>query len=311
MKCKKFDYDAHFNDAGIGYEIREELQGKLERQLNLIEFMVDRFNDSLKGESRVELIFSRGLDVSPMSSSTFAHTVRFPVQLVIEYYEFLSTYFGAPSFDLTGQRCRRTSIALMYAISHELSHNLKGHNKVSSCEGLTTDETSLAAETDADFSAGMMCFLFYFNSQEGGEIDRLLSLTKNAGPLFPFCKDSGYSAVMLAFFLHCKTKGGASNYHSANIRYKLLAAGVLFAILKVAPKMQGLLFSGVDEAIEALRVLDFSLHKEHVESFLADDYAEFLIATTTTSGNVDKLRAKWESSSDLIAIAKKYMAGGI
>ncbi|ANI59336.1 hypothetical protein PGR6_17630 [Pseudomonas sp. GR 6-02] len=75
--------------------------------------------------------------------------------------------------------------------------------------------------------------------------------------------------------------------------------------------MQGLLFSGVDEAIEALRVLDFSLHKEHVESFLADDYAEFLIATTTTSGNVDKLRAKWESSSDLIAIAKKYMAGGI
>jgi len=307
MKYEEFDYDAHFNEAYVEYEHREALQVKIKKQFQIIEHLVARFNEQLRGESHVELIFVRGADISPLSSSSFGHVIRFPAQLVIEYYEFMARYLGVPSIDPTHQRCRRVSAALMYAFSHEFSHNMKAHTLVLSGEGLTEDQVTLASETDADFSAGMMSYLSFYNSAQGDKLFDFLNLNNNAAPLWVFTKDSGYAAVMLAFFLHCKTKGEAVNYHAANIRYHLLLAGFLYAISETEPGLERFLFSGVEEAIQRLKGLEVEEHRRQVESFFSDNSKEFDAVMTSTAENVDRLRDVWESSSDIIAISKKYM----
>lgn len=195
----------------------------------------------------------------------------------------------------------------MHALSHELSHNLRGHNVVISGAGLNEDQTSLASETDADFSAGVMSFLFFYNSTQEDGLHELLSLSNNAAPLFAFSKDSGYAAVMLAFFIYCRSKGKSANYHSANIRFNLISAGILFAILNTMPMLAKFLISGIEEAIQRLSNLESAEYKAQAKDFLEVNRDEFSAVITSTSANVDKLRTAWEDSSDIMKIATKYM----
>ncbi|MBU0791646.1 MAG: hypothetical protein KKC55_14390, partial [Gammaproteobacteria bacterium] len=248
-----------------------------------------------------------GSSISPQSSSNLGHIIRLPAQFVIEYYNFFDSCFGVQTHDSTNQRCRRVSVALMHALSHELSHSSKGHNVVTSGAGLNEDQTSLASETDADFSAGMMSFLFFYNSTQEDELHELLSLRNNAAPLLTFTKDSGYAAVMLAFFIHCRSKGEVANYHSANIRFNLISAGILFAILNKDPSLAKFLTSGIEEAIQSLSNLESAEHRAQAKDFLEGNRDEFSSVITSTSVNVDKLRTTWEESSDIFKIATKYM----
>lgn len=308
MKCEEFDYDAYFNETFVPYESRENLKIKIKKQFRIIEILTNRFNDSFRGESRVELLFVSGTNISPQSSSTFGHFIRFPAQLVVDYYRFLDSCLGVQSFDLTNQRCRRVSIALMHALSHELSHNLKGHNVVTAAAGLSEDQTALASETDADFSAGMMSFLFIYNSNQTDEIHKLLSVYNNAYPIYPLSKDCGAAAVMLAFFIYSRSKEGKTpNYHSPNIRFSLISAGALFAIKKTQSQLEEFLISGVKEAIHSLEQMKSEEYKTHAKNFLKGNEEEFALVITDTAEYVEKLRSEWDKESDLIKIATKFM----
>lgn len=100
MKYEEFDYDAYFNDACVDHEARKDLQEKIQKQFRIVETLTTRFNKALKEDSHVELIFVRGSNISPQSSSNFGHVIRLPAQLVTEYYKFLDDCLGARSHDL-------------------------------------------------------------------------------------------------------------------------------------------------------------------------------------------------------------------